>query len=162
MTPFEPILSCPWALRLGWVLVHSVWQIGTVGVLITVALRLLDRRFANHRNLVACRGLTAMLVALVATYWLVAAPVPPEMASVSIPMGKDGESSVGSVGVFFGSFRSLLQRITENGLLLALVFQKALDALELGCTQEDHVFADLRRRNTDRFPGFHRLALLLS
>ena len=90
MILFEQTLSCPWALRLGWALVHSLWQIAAVGVLVAMLLRLLDRRSAHLRYLVACGGLITMLLAPVATYWFVDPPGGAETVTVLAQSSDDG------------------------------------------------------------------------
>ena len=47
----------PWVTRLGWCLVHSIWQVAVVGLAAAIALRLLRRHSAMSRYLGACRRL---------------------------------------------------------------------------------------------------------
>lgn len=70
MSQIQQTLSGPWAVRLGWTLVHSLWQIAVVAVIVASLLALLRRRSAQARYLVACVGLAAMLVPPVVTYSL--------------------------------------------------------------------------------------------
>ena len=48
---------------MGWTLIHFVWQGGAIALAIAAALRIVRRRSANARYLVACTGLTLMLAA---------------------------------------------------------------------------------------------------
>ena len=57
------------ALRVGWALVHSLWQIALIGVLFAVVNRLLSRRSANLRYVAGCATLILMLI--VPACWLV-------------------------------------------------------------------------------------------
>ena len=65
------ILSSDLTWRLGWTLLHSIWQIlliwGVTGLLLT----LLARQSANARYLVACCGMAAFYLPLAVTFVLV-------------------------------------------------------------------------------------------
>jgi hypothetical protein len=65
-------LSSDLAWRLGWTLLHSVWQIAALGGVVGLTLSLSTRTSANVRYAVACCGMAAMLVPLVTTFVLVA------------------------------------------------------------------------------------------
>ena len=58
------------ACRLGWTLLHSLWQCAGVAVVLAVALQALRRRSANARYIVACVGVAMMLAGFVATLFL--------------------------------------------------------------------------------------------
>ncbi|MCA9071258.1 MAG: hypothetical protein KDA84_20160, partial [Planctomycetaceae bacterium] len=62
------------AWRIGWTLVHSVWQLLLIGLLVGLVLALLSRRSANLRYGVACLGLASMYLPLIATFMLIPAP----------------------------------------------------------------------------------------
>ena len=51
----------------GWTLIHFVWQACAIAVPVAAVLRLMARRSAAARYLVACAGLGAMLVAPILT-----------------------------------------------------------------------------------------------
>ena len=54
---------------LGWALLHLLWQGALVAVALAVALRMLDRRAASLRYLLACGALALMLVLPALTGW---------------------------------------------------------------------------------------------
>jgi len=66
----ENILTNPVAHRVGWALVHFVWQGTAVAMLLACAMWLLRRRSANIRYAVACAVLVLMLVLVAGTIWL--------------------------------------------------------------------------------------------
>ena len=84
MTFLSHILSTAPVERIGWTLLHSVWQFALLAVLLAGALEVLRRRSANLRYLVGCFALAAMLAAGATTFCLLPAASPP-MASVSTP-----------------------------------------------------------------------------
>ena len=51
----------------GWTLIHFVWQAVAIALPLAAMLRMLARRSANVRYLVACAGLAAMLASPIAT-----------------------------------------------------------------------------------------------
>jgi hypothetical protein len=76
----------------GWTLIHFVWQGSVLALATAAALRLVTR--ANLRYLVACAGLTAMILTPLATFaWL--RSTPPEkgvgrlLSSEAAPGGKN-------------------------------------------------------------------------
>ena len=56
------------AWRLGWALLHSIWQLAVVAILVAVLLRMLRSSTANVRYIVALCGLLAMYVPLAVTW----------------------------------------------------------------------------------------------
>ena len=56
-------LSSDLAWRLGWTLLHSLWQVLLIWAVVAVALALFAHRSANSRYLVACCGMAAMFCA---------------------------------------------------------------------------------------------------
>ncbi len=76
MTAIEALFSQGAVQRLGWALLHFVWQGAVVAGLLAVLLSALRRRSANARYLVACAGLAAMASLPVATMgWVSVEPV---------------------------------------------------------------------------------------
>ena len=73
----DSILSTDLAWRLGWTLLHSVWQILLIGVLVGFLLAVCSRASANLRYWIACGGLASMFLPLVATF--VAIPSQPQI-----------------------------------------------------------------------------------
>ena len=58
--------------RLGWTLVHFVWEGAAIALLVGMALAALRRRSANGRYAIGCAGLGLMVLAAAATFWTVA------------------------------------------------------------------------------------------
>ncbi len=77
-----PMLSSqPWVERLGWTLVHFLWQGLAITVLYADARRAMTRASANARYLLACAALAAMMAAPVATWVAMRpSPAPPQVA----------------------------------------------------------------------------------
>lgn len=67
----------PLVYRLGWALVHSVWQIAAVAGALAVAMALLPKRRPELRYAAACGALLAALVLFVGTMFLAAPPAAP-------------------------------------------------------------------------------------
>lgn len=66
--------------RLGWVLVHSLWQFGLIAVLAAVVVRLLRRNSAAARYAVLCMAMLLIVVVPAATWMLL-----PAFSSGSLP-----------------------------------------------------------------------------
>ena len=64
-------LSSDLAWRLGWTLLHSVWQVFLIWAVVAVTLAFLAHRSPSSRYLVACCGMAAMFVPLAVTFMLV-------------------------------------------------------------------------------------------
>jgi beta-lactamase regulating signal transducer with metallopeptidase domain/protocatechuate 3,4-dioxygenase beta subunit len=58
----------PWQ-RLGWTLIHSLWQFVLIGLLLWAALKILEHRSANLRYLAACFALAAMILSGATTFF---------------------------------------------------------------------------------------------
>lgn len=65
-----------WSLRLGWVLVHSTWQLSAIAFVALAANIALSRRTANVRYVLSSLALVAMLIVPGVTWSLVTVPVP--------------------------------------------------------------------------------------
>ncbi len=80
--------------RLGWCLVHSVWQLAAVGLIAAIVLRGLRRGSAQARYLAACGALAAMTVLPAWTFATIRIPSDAELkASVAAsPWTPDGRS----------------------------------------------------------------------
>jgi beta-lactamase regulating signal transducer with metallopeptidase domain len=61
------LLSSDLAWRLGWILLHSLWQILLIGIVTGLLLALLSRRSASLHYFVSCCGMAAMYVPLLLT-----------------------------------------------------------------------------------------------
>lgn len=77
-TFFRELLGRPVFQRLGWALLHFLWQGLIVAVLLAVALRLLRRSSASVRYVLACAALGLLAALPVLTTWLM--PVPGQAA----------------------------------------------------------------------------------
>jgi len=94
MTFLSDVFSPATAQRLGWTLLHSVWQFALIAVLLSAFLAALRRRSANTRYLTACIGLVAMLTTSMATYrWFVACPT----AELAVTAATDGAMPRGRI-----------------------------------------------------------------
>jgi len=83
MDMLENILSQGIVHKLGWTLLHSVWQGGVVVLLLVVCLRILQKYSANLRYVITCIGLVVIVLLTVATFYVVPAPTPmPDVESV--------------------------------------------------------------------------------
>lgn len=71
MTDILEILSSDCMVRLGWALLHSVWQVALLALLVAAVLAALRGRSAELRYAWACMGLVAMLLLPAITYFLV-------------------------------------------------------------------------------------------
>ena len=77
MTGVYAFLSQPVVERVGWTLVHFVWQGAAVALLLAVALVVLRRRSANARYLACCVALAVMAACPVITLWSTRSPAVP-------------------------------------------------------------------------------------
>ncbi len=75
MAIFENMLGHPLVERIGWTLVHSVWQSVAVAMLLAGVLWILRRSGANVRYLVSCAALGLIVIAPAVTFIMVNAPV---------------------------------------------------------------------------------------
>jgi len=73
MTFLSHLLSTALAERIGWTLLHSLWQFALLAVLLAGVLEALRRQSANLRYLVGCFALGAMLAGSVTTFCLLPA-----------------------------------------------------------------------------------------
>ena len=71
MNGLETLLANATLQRVGWALLHFLWQGAGAAVLLAGAMWFLRRRSANVKYAVACSGLAFMLVLPAATIWLV-------------------------------------------------------------------------------------------
>ncbi len=75
MNVIQVLSSQPWVERLGWTLVHFLWQGLSIAVLYAAARRGMVRTSSPHaRYLLACTALTAMMVAPLMTWELMQPP----------------------------------------------------------------------------------------
>ncbi len=75
MNALQMLSSEVWVERLGWTLVHFIWQGVAIALLYTAAQRIMARRSSpNRRYLLACGALAAMMAAPLATWELMRPP----------------------------------------------------------------------------------------
>lgn len=79
-----------WGQRLGWVLIHSIWQLALIAALAVMAGVALRRRSAQSRYLVAVGFLGLMLIAP-ALIWIMIVVEPERSTTVSLPSSKPVE-----------------------------------------------------------------------
>ncbi|NQU40817.1 MAG: M48 family metalloprotease [Lentisphaerae bacterium] len=80
MSSLQSILAHAVVWKLGWVLVHSLWQAVAVAVVLAIVLGLLRKAAATTRYLVSCMALILMVALPVVTMWMVDAP-----ATIEVP-----------------------------------------------------------------------------
>jgi beta-lactamase regulating signal transducer with metallopeptidase domain len=82
MMPIQVMVVPVWVERLGWMLVHSLWQLAIVAVLAAVLLRSLRNRSARMRYAAAVAMLALMAIGPVVTWCLISVePVRPVSSS---------------------------------------------------------------------------------
>ena len=75
MNAVQMLSSAAWVERLGWTLVHFLWQGLAIALLYAAARRIMVRRSSpNGRYLLACAALAAMMAAPLATWRLIQQP----------------------------------------------------------------------------------------
>ena len=74
MTFFNDLVSDPIVFRLGWALVHSVWQVVAISTILFVGLWLLRNRSPGARYFTSCVALITMVAAVLVTFSLVKPP----------------------------------------------------------------------------------------
>ena len=89
----ENILSQEIVQKLGWTLLHFIWQAAAVALLLTILLAVLRKSSANLRYIVACAALGLIVLLPIATMQLVPVSTPqliagiePTPASVILPV----------------------------------------------------------------------------
>jgi len=70
------VLLSPPAHRLGWTLLHSLWQLLAIALLLAICLAVLRRRSPHARYVASCLALAAMAAAAVITFVLLPTPHP--------------------------------------------------------------------------------------
>ena len=85
MTPLETLVDAPVVHRVGWMLLHSLWEVTLVGLGLAVVLVLLKRRSANARYVAGCVALLLMAVLPMATLPLLVPSVEPDSVSSDGP-----------------------------------------------------------------------------
>ena len=77
MASLLDLLDQPLLQRLGWTLVHSVWQGAAAALLLGMALLALRRASASARYLATCAALLLMFSAMLVTFSILPQPAQP-------------------------------------------------------------------------------------
>ena len=80
--------------RLGWTLLHSLWEVLLVGATVALALSMLARKSANIRYWVACCGMASLYIPLIPTF--VSAPTRPTVTA-GVTVQTDGDVPVDDI-----------------------------------------------------------------
>jgi len=115
MNALQSAMSHAAVWKLGWVLVHSLWQLAAVGVVLAIVLGLLRKASANARYLASCVALVLMVVLPIVTLCMVeppgavvttlgesatpepAPPPPAKVVPVDIPVAEVAETAAAPV-----------------------------------------------------------------
>lgn len=105
MTPLHELIASPLLARLGWVLVHFVWEGFAVAVALSLVLLALRRAAPKMRYLICCGAMLALALLPVITFAVLPAPqrvispLPAEAPLVSTaPMEASAARPVGGAG----------------------------------------------------------------
>ena len=102
----DRLLSSDLIWRLGWMLLHSLWQLLLLGAATTLILALLSRQSAKLRYWIACCGLASCYAPLVAFFFLFPPHPDPETAlsqrvNVTTPGGVPASEAPSNLGAAF-------------------------------------------------------------
>src|SRR4051794_11099846 len=67
MSAIVAVLTSDWGQRLGWMLVHSLWELGLIALAYSLVLALLPRAAATVRYAAGCVALLCMILTLPVT-----------------------------------------------------------------------------------------------
>jgi bla regulator protein BlaR1 len=88
MIILEDVLSQEIVQKLGWTLLHFVWQAAVVALLLATLLKLLRKSTANLRYIIACMALGLIVLLPVITIQLVPVSAPHMAAHIEpVPAG---------------------------------------------------------------------------
>lgn len=133
MNAFVEFLGTAWAQRVGWALVHFLWQGALIAGLLWLALRLLARRSPQVRYAVAGLALLLMTAAPVATYFLVpvglpsSAPKRVTTQQLPPPTAKWVNEKTDQVGTLFADVATAEEAQTQPALSQAQLGQLIQD-----------------------------------
>ncbi|MHC4400751.1 MAG: M56 family metallopeptidase, partial [Planctomycetota bacterium] len=100
MTSLMEVFSSEAAHRLGWTLLHSLWQLAAVGAIAAWLLAMLRGRSAGLRYVASCAGLVAMLTVPIVTYCLVrGAETGPKTVWTMPQLERDSSSEAGKAAL---------------------------------------------------------------
>ncbi|HTL30544.1 MAG TPA: M56 family metallopeptidase, partial [Tepidisphaeraceae bacterium] len=75
MNTLNDLLTHPVFQRLGWALVHSLWQGAGIALLAAIVLAMLARRSSQARYVVACMALALMAITPIVTFFVLPGPI---------------------------------------------------------------------------------------
>ena len=98
METLQNIFQAEIIQRLGWTLVHFVWQAIAIGMILAIVLKLLHKSSANLRYLIACMALALIVLMPVVTIKMVDVSVetikPVEQTAVDLPKAGVGAQAI--------------------------------------------------------------------
>lgn len=130
----ENILSQEIVQKLGWTLLHFIWQAAAVALLLGILLAVLRKSSANLRYIIACTALGLIVLLPIVTMQLVPVSVPqttadikPSPASVIVPVQPNEEALLARAI----EYEEPTQLESVNSAPLASWKQRAVERLEL-------------------------------
>jgi len=95
MLILQDILSQEIVQRLGWTLLHFIWQAAAVALILTILLRVLRKSTANLRYIIACLALALVVLLPVITIKLVpvSQPLIAAHSSALYPCARTGRTA---------------------------------------------------------------------
>ncbi len=84
---WQQVAESAWVARLGWTLLHSLWQGVAVALVLALILHLLHRRSAQARYLASCAALAALPLAMLLTALSVQPPAREELRMTQTAIG---------------------------------------------------------------------------
>lgn len=176
MTNILDLLAGDWAQRLGWTLLHSLWQGLVIFAAVYIALRLIPLQKSQLRYMLACAGLLLILFSSAVTFMTTdaAAPVPTEthpsemayMAFASYTVEEDVPlytEILSAVGTFVGNLMPLIVAAWVAGflffglrLVMGLRYNQKLIASAIPLEDEWALYIKETAENL----GIHRLVSL--
>ena len=73
MNLLRAALESPLVNRIGWTLLHFLWEAAVAAALLAIVLAILRRRSASARYVASCAGLLVLAALPVVTFWMVPA-----------------------------------------------------------------------------------------
>ena len=95
---FDQFQQSLWVQNLGWMLLHSLWQITLVAILFSIAKFALRKRSASLRYVLGCAAIILMLVGPVVTLCMLPnSQLPGVSGSTDLPVAFDANGQAGSM-----------------------------------------------------------------
>jgi beta-lactamase regulating signal transducer with metallopeptidase domain/thiol-disulfide isomerase/thioredoxin/protocatechuate 3,4-dioxygenase beta subunit len=96
MNSLQAITDSPMVYRLGWILLHSVWEALAVAIGLAVLLPALRRRGARAGYAISCGALLLTVLLPALTFLFVPAPAMPQPALADVAVSRIADISVGT------------------------------------------------------------------